>query len=118
MVEGGLYTGLYTGLYPRGAAGVWCDVDVDGFGDGGAAVDVDGLGDGELLPGMVAAVDVDGLGDGGGSDGDAGLLSSHGDLVAGTVGLMKYLGEGGGDGDAVLLSSNGDLVAGEAGLMR
>ena len=73
MVEGGLYTGLYTGLYPRGAAGVWFDVDVDGFGDGGAAVDVDGLGEGG----------------GGGGDGDAGLLSQHGDLVAGEAGLLR-----------------------------
>ena len=58
---------------------------MDGLGDGGLAVDVDGLRDGGLLTGTAAAVDVDGLGDGGG-DWDAGLLSSHGYLVA--AGLM------------------------------
>ena len=66
----------------------WGDADVDGLGDGCPAVDVDGLGDGGLLTGTAAAVDVDGLGEGGGGDGDTGLLSLHGDLVAGTAGLI------------------------------
>ena len=38
--------------------------------------------------------------------------------MAGTAGLMKYLGEGGGDRDAELLLSHGDLVAGTVGLMK